>query len=126
MNSRQKIGGFTLVEVLLATLIIIVATVPLMDAFLQGTRWTAESREMITAVNLAQMVLEKLDDIEYDKLDASEVTEPIPFGEYPQYKYQLLVEGYGIEGIKRIKVTVYDADTMKELATLVTDRSDWR
>ncbi|SHM30851.1 hypothetical protein SAMN05660826_00749 [Caldanaerovirga acetigignens] len=125
MNSGQKIGGFTLVEVLLATLIIVVATVPIMNAFFQGTRWTAESREMIMALNLAQMVLEKLYDKEYDELDASEVTEPISFDEYPQYKYQILVEDNGIEGIKRIKVTVYDADTMKELATLVTDRSDW-
>ena len=131
MNSRQKIGGFTLVEVLLAALVIVVATVPLMDAFFQGTRWVAESRKMITALNLAQMMLEKMNNMEYDKLDGLEITEPIPFEEYPEYKYQLLVEDYNsgddaAEGVKRIKVTVYDADTMKELATLVTDRGDWR
>ncbi|MDN5331983.1 MAG: hypothetical protein PWP45_1208 [Tepidanaerobacteraceae bacterium] len=141
MNSRQKIGGnrccrkkergFTLVEVLLATLVIIVATIPLMDAFFQGTKWVAESREMITALNLAQMELEKLKNIEYDELDDLEVAGPVPFEEYPEYKYQLFVEEYDsgddeTEGVKRIKVTVYDADTLKELATLVTDRGDWR
>lgn len=130
MGKKEKSGGFTLVEVLLATLIIAVAVVPLMDVFSRSTRWMVESRKAMTALNLAQMVLEETSSVEYGELDGLAMTETAAFEEFPEYRYQLAVkdypEGGGKKLVKRLKVTVYDGDTMKELVSLETDRGDWQ
>ncbi|ADL08654.1 type IV pilus modification PilV family protein [Thermosediminibacter oceani] len=123
-------GGFTLVEVLIATLVLVAAIVPLMNAFIHGARWTAESRDLITALNLAQGKLEELKNKPYASLEAGEPTDPDqpprPFTGYPEYTYRISVFENDKKNLKTITIKIYDAATSREILSLTMDRGDWR
>ena len=82
--------GFTLIEVALAMVIIMIALIPIMGFFSGSRERYARSLQVTTAVNLAQEKMEEL---------ASQNPEEIcqinpswePFPEYPGYKYQVEV-----------------------------------
>ncbi|TYP53295.1 type IV pilus modification PilV family protein [Thermosediminibacter litoriperuensis] len=142
MISARKVGGkssqwddtnnsgFTLIEVLIATLILVAAIVPLMTAFIHGARWTAESRDLITAVNLAQGKLEELKNRPYASLESGEPVDPNqpprPFTGYPEYTYRLAVIENDEKNLKTITIKIYEAATGKEVVSLTMDRGDWK
>lgn len=128
-------GGFTLTEVLIAVLILVAAVVPLMTAFIHGTRWTAESRDLIAAVNLAQGKLEELKNRPYAKLEEGEPTDPSQappsFPGYPGYTYLVAVSktdvsGAGKNDLKTVTVAVYETATGREVVSLTMDKGDWK
>ncbi|MDN5346866.1 MAG: hypothetical protein PWP65_430 [Clostridia bacterium] len=129
-------SGFTLIEVLIAVLVLVAAIVPLMTAFIHGTRWTAESRDLITAVNLAQGKLEELKNRPYVNLEAGEPTDPNQpprsFTGYPRYAYGVAVsliavpEGANAKNVKTVTVAVYDTATGREVVSLTMDKGDWK
>ncbi|MGQ9712374.1 MAG: type IV pilus modification PilV family protein [Desulfotomaculales bacterium] len=127
--------GFTLTEVLIAVLILVAAIIPLMTAFIHGTRWTAESRDLITAVNLAQGKLEELKNRTYANLEAGEPTDPNQpprsFTGYPGYAYRVAVaeidvSGDGKNDLKTVTAAVYETATGREVVSLTMDRGDWQ
>lgn len=123
-------SGFTLIEVLIATLVLVAAIVPLMTAFIHGARWTAESRDLITTVNLAQGKLEELKNRPYNKLEEGEPTDPNqqprPFTDYPEYTYRLVVNENGEKNLKTITIIIYEAATDREVISLTMDKGDWK
>lgn len=128
-------SGFTLIEVLIAVLILVAAIIPLMTAFIHGARWTAESRDLITAVNLAQGKLEELKNRPYAKLEEGEPTDPNQtppsFPGYPGYTYRVAVSetdvsGDGKNDLKTVTVAVYESATGREVVSLTMDRGDWK
>jgi len=137
-NRRRWVGagnsGFTLTEVSIAVLVLVAAIVPLMTAFVYGARWTAESRDLITAVNLAQGKLEELKNRTYANLEAGEPTDPNQpprsFTGYPGYAYRVAVteidvSGDGKNDLKTVTVAVYETATGREVVSLTMDRGDW-
>ncbi len=133
---RAGRGGFTLVEVLIAVLVLTVAIVPLMTAYIHGARWTAEARDLITAVNLAQGKLEELKNRAYHSLEAGEPTDPEgppgSFPGHPEYVYRVAVfetdlSGDGEPDVKTVTVAVYEAaHGADEVVSLTMDRGKWR
>jgi len=129
-------GGFTLVEVLIAVLVLTVAIVPLMTAYLHGTRWTAEARDRIVAANLAQGKLEELRNRTYHDLEAGEPTDPAEppgvFLDHPEYVYRVAVSETDLFGdeapdVKTVTVAVYEAaHAAEEIVSLTMDRGKWR
>ncbi|KXG76027.1 hypothetical protein AN618_16990 [Fervidicola ferrireducens] len=128
-------GGFTLIEVLLAALIITTALVPIMDTFVRGALWTAQAEDMIVALNLAQSKLEELKNRPYDDLEAGEPLDPghqpEPFPDYQEYSYRITVSessasGRGENNIKTVMVTIYDTATGRKIISLTMDKGDWR
>lgn len=115
-------SGFTLIEVLIATLVLVAAIVPLMTAFIHGARWAAESRDLITAVNLAQGKLEELKNRPYVDLKEEESY----FDDYPEYTYRLVVNENGEKNLKTITIIIYEAATDREVISLTMDKGDWK
>jgi type II secretion system protein I len=99
--SRQS--GFTLLELMVALVILALGIVGLMRAVSQGMAATAQIRDVTTATTLAQMKMEEL---------ASHVAD-LPaessgdFGdEAPAFSWRATAESTDIEGLKRITVVV--------------------
>lgn len=59
-NNKQSNKGFTLVEVLVAILILAIIVVPLLNAFIVGANTNAKARRTLRATTLAQNVIEEL------------------------------------------------------------------
>jgi len=122
-------AGFTLPEVLVAVLVLIAAIVPLMTAFIYGTRWTAESRDLITAVNLAQGKLEELKNVTFEEVKNEPAVPDAPlltFDGYPGYSYRVIVSGAEGTHLKTVTVAVYyEAATGRKNVSVTMDRGDW-
>ena len=60
VNQKQSNKGFTLVEVLVAILILAIIVVPLLSAFVMSAKTNAKARQTLRATTLAQNVMEEL------------------------------------------------------------------
>ena len=60
LNQKQSNKGFTLVEVLVAIMILAIIVVPLLSAFVVSARTNAKARQTMRATTLAQNVMEEL------------------------------------------------------------------
>ncbi|MGB9868282.1 MAG: type IV pilus modification PilV family protein [Bacillota bacterium] len=132
---RYRCSGYTLVEVLLATVLLVAAVVPLMTALINGARWTVESRDIVVALNLAQGKLEELKNKPYAVLEQGEPLDPSSpagsFAGYPDYAYrlevsQIDVSGDGRRDVKTVKVVIYHAATDRQVLALTMDKGDWK
>lgn len=99
--ARQS--GFTLLELMVALVILALGIVGLMRAVSQGMAATAQIRDVTAATTLAQMKMEEL---------ASNVAD-LPaessgnFGdEAPEFSWRAMAEETDIEGLKKITVVV--------------------
>lgn len=114
--------AFTLVEALIAAAVVAVALVPLFGLFVHGTRWTADSRHLITAVNLAQNKLEELKNARFEDVGAP----PLQFQEDSTYSYRVDVASTG-PNLKTVTVTVYyETASGPKTVSLTMDRGRWR
>ena len=59
-NHKQSNKGFTLVEVLVAIVILAIIVVPLLSAFVVSARTNAKARQTMRATTLAQNIMEEL------------------------------------------------------------------
>ncbi len=120
--------AFTLVEVLIAAAVVAVALVPLFGLFVHGTRWTADSRHLITAVNLAQNKLEELKNARFEDISTrpDPGAPPLQFQEDSTYSYRVDVASTG-PNLKTVTVTVYyETASGPRTVSLTMDRGRWR
>lgn len=127
--------GFTLVEVLIAAVILAAVVIPLMASFINATRWTAEAQALLTAANLAQGKLEEVKNRRYDQVlnepdDPSKP--PVPFADYPGYAYRINVSEYTRDDhpylkrhLKTVTATVYyETPGGQKTVSLTMDKGD--
>jgi len=106
--------GFTLVEVLVAALIIGVALIPVLSLFHAAAGHIAVAERETRAAFLAQARLEEVKDLDYSALES------VPRAacpEDPAYDYTIAVESLG--RAKKIAVTVYYPGAGGEERTVV-------
>ncbi|MCL6449093.1 MAG: type II secretion system GspH family protein [Armatimonadetes bacterium] len=126
--------GFTLVEVLIAAVILVAVVIPLMASFINATRWTAEAQALLTAANLAQGKLEEAKNkpyVEVQNEPADSGQPPVPFADYPGYTCRITVSEYtgndpDIRGhLKTVTATVY-YETLggQKTVSLTMDKGD--
>ena len=116
----QNERGMSLIEVLVAVLILGLALVPLMSTFASGSLFATRARHEVKALNLAQSKLEEIKNLPASSV--ASVTSPAAFPGNPGYSYQLSVAG-GVYNLKTVTVSVYyqDGSTPKELV-LTTEK----
>ncbi|MBU4532119.1 MAG: prepilin-type N-terminal cleavage/methylation domain-containing protein [Eubacteriales bacterium] len=79
----RKECGFTLPEVLIATLVLLIALIPLLGLFEKGSRSSVAGWEQVTAVSLAQGEMEKLKRMPYRNLTSVSIEAfESPFEDY--------------------------------------------
>ena len=118
--------GLTLVEVLVAAVILGIIAVGLFATFDVGARLTAAARQQTKAVNLAQGKLEELQLISYDDLDYVNAPRGTAFDPpVAGFTYGVAVQGPNAYGTKSVTVTVYyPVGNREEEVTLFTERSN--
>ena len=93
--------GFTLIEIIIAVVVLAVVVIPLLNGFVTTARVNQKSRKMLMATNAAQSIMEK-----YAGMSTKEVAEAInsgtPFTEDPSHIYVYDFSGHVYNG------TAYD------------------
>lgn len=121
MSANHPNGGFTLIEVSCAILIMGVALVALTRAITTALRSTTDSQVQTTVVGLAAGELETL---RASKVLTDDTTEG-DFGElFPKYKWQQIISPSDVDGLHQVDVVVMDAKsqaTLYKLSTLLFD-----
>lgn len=119
-------SGMSLIEVMVALLILSILTVPLISYFVTGNVYTATARNDIAAMSLAQEKLEEIKAKSYN-LVLTEQTEishlPIQItGKYNDiFSYRIIVVENASRSLKTATVTIYykeqDRDRQVSLTT---------
>lgn len=109
MNRRifskgKKEAGFSLLEVMLAVLLLGIVLVPMLNLFTTSGRISASSWSEATALNLAQAKLEEMKDTPFDDVVGQSGT----FPDNPDYNYTISVAPDGDDPslLKIVTVTV--------------------
>jgi prepilin-type N-terminal cleavage/methylation domain-containing protein len=117
MNARPQTGGFSLIEVLCAILIMGVALVALTRGITTALASTKDSEVETIVVELATGQMETL---RASGVLTDDTTEG-DFGDgFPKYKWEQTVSPGGVDGLHQVDVVVKDAKTDKSLYKLTT------
>jgi len=123
---REVRNGFTLVELLVAALILYIGVMGISLSFNNGILYTTRVREVSIAVNAAQAEIEMLRNTAFSQI----VSYSVPGSRLPtglsNATISVLVDPYLYAGMKRITVTVrwrsyLGKSLQKSLATVVTE-----
>ncbi len=101
MNSRDR-SGFSLLEILMATTILLGAIVVLGQLAQLGLRNAREASKMTEAQQLCRNKLEAI----ALRLEPAEGVEDVPLDEAPQWLYSIELEPVEREGMIAVRVTV--------------------
>lgn len=133
-NLPKDKRGFTLVEVLIAAVILAAVMIPLMTSFINATRWTAEAKELLTAANLAQSKLEEMKNKPFRDVQNNPPNPgdpPVPFPGFSGYAYRITVLEYpgndpDLTGhLKTVTATVfYSTPDGKKFVSLTAEKGD--
>ncbi|MDH7577809.1 MAG: prepilin-type N-terminal cleavage/methylation domain-containing protein [Bacillota bacterium] len=104
-SQRKTEKGFTLIEVIIATLMIGIAVTPLLNLFAASQFHAAKAQQYLTAANLAQAKLEEIKDKAYHEVVSNSGKTPFP--NQPAFTYTLSVVPGSRAGTKTVTVTVY-------------------
>ncbi|MCL0067908.1 prepilin-type N-terminal cleavage/methylation domain-containing protein [Peptococcaceae bacterium] len=121
--------GFTIIEVMLVVMIVLLAIVPLMNVFIQSEKDAVATLQRTQAVFLAQSILEEYKAKDFNNIATGTSVVPkttIEIGNH-SYGYEVRVGYYNEnKNLKQINVTVryeeFGRTKSVELATLKTDR----
>ena len=130
METNNKNAGFTLIELIMTIVVISIVVIPSVVFLTESIRGTFKSEDVISAVNLARMEIEKTNNMAYTDIAAEDFTD------YEGYHYDLSKEVAFIEGapppasgVMEIRIGVYSAgnlgDAQELLTTVVTYRSNY-
>ncbi len=104
MNPRcPRQSGFTLLELMVALVILALGIVGLMRAVSQGMAATAQIRDVTAATTLAQM---KMEELASNVMDLPAESNGDFGDEAPEFSWRAVAEETDIEGLKKITVTV--------------------
>lgn len=95
--------GFTLIEIIVASLILFVVAVPLTHAFFQGRFLAVSAGDKTIALNLAQ---QKMEEIIAQGSAAEVAATPFP-GDYAGYSYQVDTSPAGEMQLVTVSVTYF-------------------
>lgn len=110
--------GLTLVETLIAFVILVVALIPMMNMFYTSLAGYTSAAEDTIALNLAQEQLEALLATPYENIHD---LRPEPYPGFQQFAYQVEVAIYDADReIKKVTVHVYPQDGSGAGVRLVT------
>ncbi|HOV79813.1 MAG TPA: type II secretion system protein [Bacillota bacterium] len=124
MSKEKRIGtknkGFTLLELMIAVLLLGIVLTPLLEIFSRSSRISADSWFETTALNLAQSKLEEVKDLPFDDV----VCQSGVFPENPEYAYELTVtpdpEYSFLIKIATVKVSCGDGDGGRSVELTIT------
>ena len=126
-DKKEKLQGFTYIEILITLAIIAVLFVPMMQLFSYGLYSVTISGDMITATNLARLEMEKLKNLNLTKKQFRTLGDQwVPKLEEPplelnQSKWRIWTHFEPDSDPLEVSVRVYLAtDTQKPVASLVT------
>ncbi|WP_018086419.1 type IV pilus modification PilV family protein [Desulfurispora thermophila] len=131
MATKKKQNAFSLVEVLIATLLLVATLIPLLHTLLGSSAWTTESRQMLKALNLAQDKVEELQNLSYNSLYILLANPEKLAGTFPgeaEYTYSIQPDlSYAASGLISFRVTVQYKDPRGQRSlTLTAEKGDWR
>ncbi|MGQ9558198.1 MAG: hypothetical protein ACUVTU_09625 [Desulfurispora sp.] len=131
MAVRKKKNAFSLVEVLLATLLLVAALIPLLNMLLGSSAWTAESRQMLQALSLAQGKVEELQGMPFESLRnflGNQQNLSGTFAEASGLSYSIQPDlTCAASGLISFRVTVHYQDPRGPRSlTLIAEKGDWR
>ncbi|HIE12602.1 MAG TPA: type II secretion system protein [Desulfotomaculum sp.] len=107
MRVRANERGLTLLEVLVAAVVLGIIAVGLFTAFGVGTRLAAGAREQVKAVNLARERMEELRGVAYGELEHHATSGEAEFEPtVPGFTYRVSVTDSGAN-VKTVTVAVY-------------------
>lgn len=117
----MKKKGFSFFELLLATILLTIGLVSLMNIFSLGFSQSGQSKEFLVAKNLLEAKLEEMRNVEYSAV-VPEVKAPIT----GFLEYQRQVEVSTLQpGLKQVRIDVFwqakGAETSISLTTFVSD-----
>jgi type IV pilus assembly protein PilV len=129
MRLLRDTNGFTLIEILIATVIITIASLGIATLTVGVIRGNSFSQRLTTATTLAQDRLEQAKKLGYSKVDDIAITENYGNIEnYSGYKRVasvttiLVSAGPPVSSLKKIEVAVYwDTDKHVNLSTILAE-----
>ena len=104
MKRRRKNTGFTLIEIIMTTLILVLGFLIIASSYMAMARANRYSERQDTAINLASRVMEDLRNTRFDQI----VSEESGYGEYtdfPDYRHQTEVIDVG--QVKQVTVLIF-------------------
>ena len=120
-SPKRLSGGFTLLEVLLALLLITLGTLALSQAFSVGLFTSAEDESILTSTNLAQEKMEEIRNKTYSSISNEARAAVSGFSNYERE----VVVTTPVTNLKQVSVNVYWFNKASELSTsLVTYASN--
>ncbi|MFZ5943370.1 MAG: type IV pilus modification PilV family protein [Bacillota bacterium] len=112
--------GMTLVELMVAVVIISLALITMLDMFDLGINTTSKAEKETKAVQLAQQKIEEAKYLLNNGQPAAISRVPFPEPENEGYDYEVMVEDF--TGLKEIKVVVYYENKNVVLVTKLGDQ----
>lgn len=112
MKRWRKDRGFTLIEIVMTTLILVVGFLIIATSYVAMARANRYSERQDTAINLASRVMEDLRNTRFNQIVTSEGA----YGEYtefPDYRHQTEVIDVG--QVKRVTVRVFFNDDQRQV-----------
>jgi len=112
---RQSEGGFTLIEVLVAIVILSIGLLGMASLTIGIIKGNKLSNDLTTATTLAQDKMEQIRNSGYSALPSSDTTDTEDYGEIPDYPQYKRVRDTDVDApatnMKTVTVTVYwDSD----------------
>lgn len=129
VDNKNK-RGFTLIELIITIVLIGIVIIPSSIFLIESIKGAFKSEDIMVAVNLARMELERLNNVLYTDIEATIAS--TNYTPYAGYNYDLLptVNELDISGerIKEIKIEVYPAGKLGStddlLTTVITNRAE--
>lgn len=104
--------GLTLIEVLVAFVILTIALVTIMNSFALGSRQNADTFRYNTALTLAQSKMEEIKKEPFNSVvnvAAADFASESDYAQFPGFSYTVTVEDDGLNN-KKVIVTVFYGD----------------
>jgi prepilin-type N-terminal cleavage/methylation domain-containing protein len=112
MKRQRRDRGFTLIEIIMTTLILVLGFLIIASSYVAMARANRYSERQDTAINLASRVMEDLRNTRFDQIVSGEGT----YGEYtdfPGYRHQTEVVDVG--QVKQVTVRVFFNNNQRQI-----------
>jgi len=121
LHNKNSIKAFTLIEIVITAVILVIAIVPMLSTLFEHYRATADIVSKVTAANYAKDVIDYLKSLPYEKLDNSfNETETGGAGESQNYKMlPPLAKGF----FREVSITEYNDE---EIGTGRKEKFDYK